>query len=71
METCNRDEILKNCGCTYPGCDKKGKCCECIKYHREMNQLPGCLFPADAEKTYDRSIRYFCETMVKRNYRLR
>lgn len=70
MEVCKRDEILKDCGCTYEPCSKKGKCCECIKYHRKMNELPGCLFPPEAERTYDRSIKYFCEVMEKRGYRL-
>ncbi len=70
MEKCKREEILKNCGCTYSGCSKKGKCCDCIAYHREMNQLPGCLFPLEAEKTYDRSIKYYCEVMSKRGFRL-
>lgn len=34
-------------------------CCECIRYHRAKNELPGCLFPKEAEKTYDRSVRKF------------
>ena len=70
MEACRRDEIIKTCGCTYEPCSKKGKCCDCIKYHRDMNQLPGCLFPPEAERTYDRSIKYFCEVMEKIGYRL-
>jgi len=56
---CNKDENLKDCGCTYPGCDKKGLCCECLKYHLSSRELPGCCFPADVEKTYDRSFRAF------------
>lgn len=58
MKCENKSRNLKNCNCTYP-CDKKGLCCECIAYHRSMGQLPACYFPADAERTYDRSIRYF------------
>ncbi len=54
----NKKRNLSYCNCTY-SCAKKGICCECIKYHREMNQLPACYFPNDAEKTYDRSIEYF------------
>jgi len=50
---------LKNCGCTYSSCDKKGKCCECIRFHRERNELPGCLFPPKVERTYDRSVKRF------------
>jgi hypothetical protein len=55
----NLDVNLKDCGCTYPSCDKKGKCCECIRYHRERNELPGCLFPPEVERTYDRSVERF------------
>lgn len=59
-ESCPNLKInLKNCGCTYQSCVRKGKCCECIRYHRERNELPGCLFPPEVEKTYDRSIKRF------------
>jgi len=61
LKQCKQKENLKHCTCTYPGCDKKGICCECIKYHRESNEIPGCLFPQDAEKTYDRSIEHFIQ----------
>jgi len=58
--TCeNEKQNLKNCNCSYPGCPRKGKCCECIAYHRRMGQLPACYFTAEQEKTYDRSISYF------------
>jgi len=30
-----------------------------------MRQLPGCLFPPDAEKTYDRSLEKFIEVWSK------
>ena len=56
---CNKEKIIKSCTCTYPSCPRKGICCECIKYHRENGELPGCLFPKEAEKTFDRSIKYF------------
>lgn len=45
----------KACNCTYP-CEKKGACCDCIAYHRQRGELPACYFPAEKEKTYDRSI---------------
>jgi len=54
---------MKDCTCTYPGCPRKGKCCECVMYHRRSNQLPGCFFPKQAEATYDRSYAYFCKVM--------
>ncbi len=58
---CQQEENLKDCPCTYPGCDKKGICCECIKYHWQRGELPACLFSKEAEKTYDRSIKKFIE----------
>jgi hypothetical protein len=56
---CNIEENLKNCPCTYIGCSRKGKCCECLKYHKDKGELPACLFSEEAEKTYDRSIEKF------------
>jgi len=46
------------CSCTYP-CSNHAKCCECIRFHRNRNELPACYFAAEAERTYDRSIEYF------------
>ncbi len=60
MEKCpNLEENKKNCTCTYNPCSKKGKCCECLRYHWSRGELPGCLFPPDVEKTYDRSLEAF------------
>jgi hypothetical protein len=58
---CKVEQNKNMCTCTYSSCDKTGICCECVKYHRDMNQIPGCFFPPDAEKTYDRSIKKFIE----------
>jgi hypothetical protein len=55
----NREENLKYCNCTWPSCPHKGMCCECVKSHRLRGELPGCFFPDDVEKTYDRSIERF------------
>ncbi|PIP55092.1 MAG: hypothetical protein COX07_01765 [Bacteroidetes bacterium CG23_combo_of_CG06-09_8_20_14_all_32_9] len=52
---CNIEKNIKNCNCTYP-CSRKGKCCECISYHRRMGELPACYFSKDFEKTYNRTI---------------
>jgi len=49
------------CNCTYEPCERKGKCCQCIAYHLEYNELPACVFPAEVEKTYDRSFARFAE----------
>lgn len=65
MKECvNREENLSECTCTYP-CDRKGMCCECVRHHREVGELPGCLFPPEVEKTFDRSVRKFVEVMSK------
>jgi hypothetical protein len=36
-------------------------CCECIQYHFGKKQVPGCLFPPEFEKTYDRSFANFAK----------
>ena len=56
---CNKERNLQSCNCTYEPCSRKGVCCECITYHWRMRQLPGCLFPDDVERTWDRSIETF------------
>ncbi len=58
---CNIEANTADCGCTYEPCERKGKCCECIVYHKKRGGLPGCLFPPEVEKTYDRSIERFIE----------
>lgn len=55
---CKKEENKKQCTCTY-NCPKRGLCCECIREHREAGELPGCLFPPEVERTYDRSIKAF------------
>ncbi|MDX9753904.1 MAG: DUF6485 family protein [bacterium] len=50
-----------HCTCTYPGCPHHGKCCDCLAYHLQMDQLPACCFSAQDEKTYDRSFRKFVQ----------
>ncbi|WP_320040153.1 DUF6485 family protein [uncultured Desulfobacter sp.] len=56
---CKQDKNLKQCNCSYEPCSRKGICCECIRYHVRMRQLPACVFPNDAEQTYDRSYEHF------------
>ncbi len=58
---CKKDEHLKSCKCTYSSCDKKGVCCDCIEYHLALRELPGCCFPPDVERTYDRSFKAFAK----------
>jgi len=59
MDCQNKKPNTDFCTCSYPGCPRKGICCDCIQYHLANDELPGCVFPPDAEKTYDRSKRYF------------
>ena len=40
-------------------CSRKGVCCDCIAYHLKSRELPACAFPADAERTYDRTFEHF------------
>ncbi len=56
---CKKATNLERCNCTYEPCSRKGICCECIAYHRRMNELPACCFSAAAEKSYDRSAGKF------------
>ncbi len=58
---CKKESNKENCNCTYRDCGRKGICCECLKYHLKMRQLPACCFPDDIEATYDRSFEKFAE----------
>ncbi len=55
----SHDQNCKVCNCTYPGCPRHGRCCDCLTYHRTKNQLPACYFDTAAEATWDRSIAHF------------
>lgn len=68
MECVNKNNNLERCNCSYSGCARKGICCECIEYHRSHGALPACYFPADAEKSYNRSIKYFIEVYQKQRH---
>ncbi len=61
MDCPNQEQNKDDCACTYMSCSKRGKCCECVAQHRAAGELPGCFFPPDVEKTYDRSIEKFIE----------
>jgi hypothetical protein len=53
---CKQEQNLQSCNCSYPGCPRKGICCECISYHLSSKQ-----FPDDVEKQYDRSFKAFAQ----------
>ncbi|GAB4033867.1 MAG: DUF6485 family protein [Elusimicrobiota bacterium] len=56
---CKKKENAASCSCSYDPCPRKGVCCECVAYHRENGEIPGCFFTKTGEKTYDRSIENF------------
>jgi len=56
---CNLKANRQSCNCTYEPCSRKGKCCECIAYHRASDELPACYFTTEVERTYDRSVARF------------
>lgn len=56
---CKQEENLNSCNCTYDPCSRKGTCCDCVSYHLKLRELPACVFPDDAERTFDRSFEYF------------
>jgi hypothetical protein len=39
--------------------------CECVRYHREAGEIPGCFFPKAGERTYDCSIGNFIKFCKK------
>jgi len=44
---CKIEENKAQCSCSYEPCSRKGKCCECVFYHRSKGEIPGCFFPAE------------------------
>ncbi|MCB2146288.1 MAG: cytosolic protein [Deltaproteobacteria bacterium] len=63
---CNQAKNQDRCNCSYDPCSRKGICCECLKYHVQMRQLPACVFPDDAERTYDRSYEHFAKLVKEK-----
>jgi hypothetical protein len=62
MATCDRMKTNReNCNCSYEPCPRKGRCCECLRYHLAQDELPACAFPDEVERTYDRSFRRFAD----------
>ena len=60
---CNKEKNMERCNCSYEPCSRKGVCCECIQYHApDAPSCRPCVFPDDAERTYDRSYGAFCTT---------
>ncbi len=62
---CKKDKNKINCTCSATTCSNLGICCDCVRYHREKNEIPGCFFPTEGEKTWDRSIINFIKFQSK------
>lgn len=60
---CDIEVNKTNCNCTYEPCSRKGKCCQCISYHLQADELPACVFPPEVERTYNRSFARFAEVV--------
>ncbi|MFH1790155.1 MAG: DUF6485 family protein [bacterium] len=58
---CKQEKNSADCPCTYPGCPRKGLCCECLRHHLQNKELPACCFSIETEKTYNRSIQKFLD----------
>ncbi|HNW91796.1 MAG TPA: DUF6485 family protein [bacterium] len=52
---CQNEKNRQRCNCTYEPCSRKGNCCACVAYHKDMGEFPACFFTNRAERTYDRS----------------
>ena len=63
---CKQTKNKQNCNCSYEPCSKKTVCCECLQYHLSSRELPACCFPAEAERTYDRSFEHFARLVTQR-----
>ena len=66
MSSCGRLHNLgydNLCKCSFTNCDKWGKCCSCVLFHREKGGIPGCFFSTEAEKAGNRDLSYFINTI--------
>lgn len=61
---------MDGCNCSYEPCPRKGKCCECVRYHRKSCELPGCFFHDDYEKGWDRSVQNFIRMVREKGMRI-
>ncbi|HQE95937.1 MAG TPA: DUF6485 family protein, partial [Candidatus Marinimicrobia bacterium] len=41
---CRQVQNKRNCNCSYEPCNRKGVCCDCVRYHLRSRQLPACFF---------------------------
>lgn len=50
MRVCNIDKNNSNCNCTYEPCPRKGICCDCLRYHQKMDEVPACFSQMKSKK---------------------
>jgi hypothetical protein len=62
---CKKDENLAGCACSYDPCPRKGACCDCVRFHLRMRELPACAFDERGERTYDRSFEHFARLVAE------
>ena len=62
---CKQSENSKHCTCT-ADCPRHGLCCECVAYHRNKNQIPGCFFDKKGEAAWNRNVDFFIECHNKK-----
>ena len=62
---CNLNENQAKCNCTYEPCSRKGSCCDCLAFHLQSRELPGCCFSREAERTFDRSFEHFSRLVAQ------
>ncbi|PLX75790.1 MAG: hypothetical protein C0615_07635 [Desulfuromonas sp.] len=55
--SCQQESNRKDCRCTYTACSRRGSCCACVRHHRDRGEVTACFFSAEAEKSYDRSLK--------------
>ncbi|RME41140.1 MAG: hypothetical protein D6794_01090 [Deltaproteobacteria bacterium] len=46
----------EDCRCSYTACSRRGNCCQCVAYHRDKGEFPGCFFSVEGERTWDRTL---------------
>jgi hypothetical protein len=62
----NKENNANYCNCSYPSCEKKLNCCECLHFHRKAGELPACFFTDEDEKIFDRSVEKFKRTKMRK-----
>ncbi len=52
MTVCNQlEKNQERCTCLSTGCSRHSFCCECVAHHRSNNQLPGCYFSTEQQRS--------------------